>query len=45
MPPCMPEVDLLPALHTHFNFPAFRPGQAEAVHHVLNGQRYVLLLR
>ncbi len=40
----MPEVDLLQALHTHFNFPAFRPGQAEAIHHVLNGQHTLVVM-
>ena len=31
------EVDLQAALRTHFNFPAFRPGQEAAIRHVLNG--------
>jgi ATP-dependent DNA helicase RecQ len=32
----MPEGDLLAALHQHFNFPAFRPGQEAALRHVLS---------
>jgi hypothetical protein len=39
----MSEVDLQAALRAHFNFPAFRPGQAEAIQHVLDGQ-YTLVI-
>jgi hypothetical protein len=34
----MSEVGLQAALHVHFNFPAFRSGQAEAIQQVLRGQ-------
>ena len=27
------------SLHTHFGFSAFRPGQAEAIEHVLAGRK------
>jgi ATP-dependent DNA helicase RecQ len=40
----MSEVDLHAALRTHFNFPAFRPGQAEALAHVLNGQHTLVVM-
>jgi superfamily II DNA helicase RecQ len=40
----MSEVDLHAALHTHFNFPAFRPGQAEAIQHVLHGQHTLVVM-
>lgn len=39
----MSEVDLRAALQHHFNFPAFRPGQAAALQHVLN-QRDTLVV-
>ena len=41
---CMSEVDLHAALHEHFNFPAFRPGQAEAIQHVLRGQHTLVVM-
>lgn len=40
----MSEVDLPAALRTHFHFPAFRPGQAEAIHHVLNAQHTLVVM-
>lgn len=39
----MSEVDLRAALQQHFSFPAFRPGQAEAIDHVLN-RRHTLVV-
>lgn len=39
----MAEVDLHAALRAHFNFPAFRPGQAEAIAHVLQ-QHHTLVV-
>jgi ATP-dependent DNA helicase RecQ len=42
--PRMSEVDLHAALRTHFDFPAFRPGQAEALAHVLNGQHTLVVM-
>jgi ATP-dependent DNA helicase RecQ len=38
------EVDLYGALRAHFNFPAFRPGQAEAIQHVLNGHHTLVVM-
>ena len=40
----MPEDDLLAVLQQHFNFPAFRLGQAEAIRHVLNGQHTLVVM-
>jgi ATP-dependent DNA helicase RecQ len=40
----MSEVDLHAALRAHFNFPAFRPGQAEAIQHVLRGQHTLVVM-
>ncbi len=39
----MSAVDLHAALQHHFKFPAFRPGQAEAIDHILN-QRHTLVV-
>ena len=39
----MPE-DLLATLHTHFGFAAFRPGQAEAIAHLLAGQHTLVVM-
>jgi len=36
--------DLLAALHTHFGFAAFRPGQAEAIAHLLAGQHTLVVM-
>ncbi len=40
----MSEVDLHAALRVHFSFPAFRPGQAEAIQRVLNGQHTLVVM-
>ena len=40
----MSEVDLHVALRAHFNFPAFRPGQAEAIQQVLRGQHTLVVM-
>ena len=40
----MSEVDLHAALRAHFNFPAFRPGQAEAIQQVLHGQHTLVVM-
>jgi ATP-dependent DNA helicase RecQ len=40
----MSEVDLHATLRVHFNFPAFRPGQAEAIQHVLHGQHTLIVM-
>ncbi len=40
----MSEVDLHVALRAHFNFPAFRPGQVEAIQHVLHGQHTLVVM-
>lgn len=43
--PCrMSEVDLHAALRVHFNFPAFRPGQAETIQHVLHGHHTLVVM-
>jgi len=36
--------DLLATLHTHFGFAAFRPGQAEAIEHLLAGQHALVVM-
>jgi ATP-dependent DNA helicase RecQ len=40
----MSEVDLHAALRAHFNFPAFRPGQAEAIQQVLDGRHTLVVM-
>ncbi len=40
----MPAPDLLTALRTHFAYPAFRPGQEEALTHVLNGRDALVVM-
>lgn len=40
----MPDFDLQAALHQHFNFPAFRPGQEEALRHVLNNHHTLVVM-
>ena len=40
----MSEVDLHAALHRHFNFPAFRPGQEAALQSVLNGRHTLVVM-
>jgi ATP-dependent DNA helicase RecQ len=40
----MSEVDLHAALRVHFNFAAFRPGQAEAIQHVLPGHHTLVVM-
>jgi len=40
----MTEIDLHAALRAHFNFPAFRPGQAEAIQHVQRGQHTLVVM-
>jgi ATP-dependent DNA helicase RecQ len=40
----MSEVDLHAALRAHFNFPAFRPGQAEAIQQVLHGRHTLVVM-
>jgi ATP-dependent DNA helicase RecQ len=36
--------DLLTTLHTHFGFAAFRPGQAEAIAHLLAGRHTLVVM-
>ena len=40
----MSEVDLHAALHQHFNFPAFRPGQEAALQSVLGGHHTLVVM-
>jgi ATP-dependent DNA helicase RecQ len=40
----MSEVELQAALRAHFSFPAFRPGQVEAIQHVLHGQHTLVVM-
>jgi ATP-dependent DNA helicase RecQ len=37
-------MDLVTALRTHFGFQAFRPGQCEAIEHVLGGQDTLVVM-
>jgi ATP-dependent DNA helicase RecQ len=40
----MSEVDLQAVLRAHFDFPAFCPGQAEAIQYVLHGQHTLVVM-
>jgi ATP-dependent DNA helicase RecQ len=40
----MADVDLLAALRAHFNYPAFRPGQEEALRHVTAGRNTLVVM-
>jgi ATP-dependent DNA helicase RecQ len=40
----MSDIDLLAALHQHFGYPAFRPGQAEALAHVMAGRNLLVVM-
>ncbi len=39
-----PVPDLTTTLHTHFGFTAFRPGQAEAIEHLLSGRHTLVVM-